>query len=176
MKKHSLLLALALLFGAKAFAQEWEWDCPTAHTMIYESAELSDGDIMVMGHRYHDSSCGLLHSPTLWKLDSEGNGLAFSDYHKNGYYGYPPYVLENGSGDVYALMTYSPDHDTCSSNYFKNFKLLIDTDRWTLYYLGNLIFSIHHWQAVLRHIHIKRLHLRRSDHNILNDVVLHLFL
>ena len=137
MKKHSLLLALALLFGTKAFAQEWEWDCPTAHTMIYESAELSDGDIMVMGHRYHDSSCGLLHSPTLWKLDSEGNGLAFSDYHKNGYYGYPPYVLENGSGDVYALMTYSPDHDTCSSNYFKNFEPVTDHCILGLYRLND---------------------------------------
>ena len=135
--RNILLIMLALLFGAKAFSQEWEWVCPTAHTMIYESVELSDGDIMVMGHRYHDSSCGLLHSPTLWKLDSEGNELAFSDYHKDGYYGYPPYVLENGSGDVYALMAYSPDHDTCSPNYFKNFKPVTDHCILGLYRLND---------------------------------------
>ena len=130
MKKLNLLLALALLFGAKAFAQEWEWSYSEEYTSsgYFVSCELSNGKIIAQGGSNERNLYGGVSScnPMLMMLDSNGTELAVSKYHKDGYYAYEPYVLENGSGDVYAMIAYKPDHDTCSLNYFKNFEPVTD--------------------------------------------------
>ena len=132
MKKHYfLLLALAFLFGAKAFAQEWEWNYSQperTYSGFMETHELLDGRIIATGAFHEMNFCGnyVFQHPVLLKLDSDGTELAFSEYYKEGYFGYSPLVLENESGEVFALMAFSPDHDTCSFNYFMNFEPVTD--------------------------------------------------
>ena len=146
MKKHSLLLALALLFGAKAFAQEWEWSYLLPdyirgymYNGFIDAHELSDGRIIAMGHFSDKNLCGnyVSHHPALLLLDSNGTELAFSEYYKDGYHGQDPYVLENESGELYALTTFNPDHDTCSLNYYRNFDTITDHSILGLYKLND---------------------------------------
>ena len=132
MKKHYfLLLALALIFGVKTFAQEWEWNYSQperTYSGFMETRELLDGRIIATGAFHDKNICGnyVFQHPVLLKLDSDGTELAFSEYYKEGYFGYSPLVLENESGEVFALMAFSPDHDTCSFNYFMNFEPVTD--------------------------------------------------
>ena len=126
-----LTIALALLMGAKAFAQEpeWIWSGITTDSEFYEintPYETSDGRILVTGRTGYLDDCFGHYSwykptPTLMSLSSDGQELFQRQYHKDGYFTYVPYVLENGSGEVFLFVTYSPDHDTCSANYFRNF-------------------------------------------------------
>ena len=144
--KTQLLLAFALLFGAKAFAQEWQWDyclpeieVGFMHSSFLEAHELSDGRIVATGRFRDENFCGKhvsTHSALLL-LDSNGNELAFSEYYKDGYRGQTPYVIENESGELYMLTSYSPDHDTCSLNYYRNFDPIPDHSILGLYKLND---------------------------------------
>lgn len=146
MNKHGFLFALALLFGAKAFAQEWEYSYLLPdyirgymYNGFIDAHELSDGRIIAMGHFSDKNLCGnyVSHHPALLLLDSNGTELAFSEYYKDGYHGQDPYVLENESGELYALTTFSPDHDTCSLNYYRNFDTITDHSILGLYKLND---------------------------------------
>jgi hypothetical protein len=143
MKKHYyFLLALTLVFGAKVFGQEWQWNYSQperTYSGFMETHELLDGRIIATGAFHEKNVCEnyVLQHPVLLKLDSDGTELAFSEYYKDGYFGYSPLVLENESGEVFALMAFSPDHDTCSTNYFMNYEPITDHCILGLYKLND---------------------------------------
>ena len=134
MKKHLIfLLALALLFGAKANSQEWEYSIPyqpsdSEMTRQYCAYEMSDGRIIVSASfLYNIGSYSYLHPfypphNALVALSPEGEELAQNNYLKPGYWGssYNPYVFENENGELFMLTTYSPDHNAYF-NYFLNY-------------------------------------------------------
>lgn len=142
MKTTRIYALLALLFfGAKAFGQEWQWNYSQPiynYSGFLEAHELSDGRIIASGAFRDENFCGYNMSPhpVLLMLDSDGTELAFKEYYKDGYFGDGPFVVENESGELYALMTYSPDHDTCSFNHFKNFEPITDHSILGLYKLN----------------------------------------
>ena len=132
MKKHYfLLLVLALIFGAKAFGQEWEYTIPykssdSIMTRQYCAYEMSDGRVIVSANfLYNDHSNHPFYPPhnALVALSPQGEELARKDYFREGYWGssYNPYVFENESGEVFMLTTYAPDHNTAYFNYFLNY-------------------------------------------------------
>ena len=125
------LLALMLFFGAKSFAQEWEYANPyqmTDSVMIrqYCAYEISDGRIIVSASfLYNDGTNKGFYPPhnALIALSPNGDELAQTGYFRPGYWGssYNPYVFENENGEVFALMSYSPDHNQDYFNYFLNY-------------------------------------------------------
>ena len=155
-----LLLAFALFLGAKAFAQEWaytyEYDKTTdsiINSSCKEAYEMSDGRILVSGISLNRNDCGILtgentgYNTSIIALDSNGVLLRCATFHKNGYKGCCPYVFENEQGEAFILHQYNPDHDTCSSNYFKNFDPPIDHSTLALYKLNDdlSIAESHEW-------------------------------
>ncbi len=127
----SILIALALLLGAKAFAQEWEYSIgyhlmDDVMTRQYCTYEMSDGRVVVSAaFLYNDGSTYPFYPPhnALIALSPDGAVLAQADYFKSGYWGssYNPYVFESEDGELYALMSFSPDHDSNYFNYFLNY-------------------------------------------------------
>ncbi len=125
MQKHYLLIiAFALIFGAKATAQEWvnayevlEYDTPR----VKEAKPLQNGNIAVTFHsKSPDSHLGSFH-PGLLLLSANGEELARNDFHKPAFWGYRNQVLQDADGTLYMVAAYSPDHDSTSNNYFMNF-------------------------------------------------------
>ena len=124
-------LAMTLLLGAKAVAQEWEYTIPykssdSTMTRQYCAYEMSDGRVIVSANfLYNDYSNHPFYPPhnALVALSPEGEELARKDYFREGYWGssYNPYVFENESGEVFMLTTYSPDHNSTYFNYFLNY-------------------------------------------------------
>ena len=155
MKKLSLLLfAFALLFGAKAFAQEWEYSY--AHlgsddeTMgLCGAKELSDGRIAVNANFAFKSGAGDFYSyhPAMVLLDADGNRIACNDYFKPGYCSSNvPFVFENEEGELYALFSYSPDHDYTYFNYFKNYDVQPTDAIIGLYKLDNTLSVVESYE------------------------------
>ena len=112
------LLALLMMFGAKASAQEPEWswrtslaEADTAFFRADEPYELSDGTVLLSGRTVYKDDCGLYKyyfpHPALQSLSSEGTELYHRQYAKEGYFGTMPHVLESGSGEVFLFITYS---------------------------------------------------------------------
>ena len=130
--KISIILVLALIFGGKALGQEWEYTVPYQSsdpemTRQYCAYELSDGRIIVSAQLlYNDGTYPYFYPPhnALIALSANGEELAQMDYFREGYWGssYNPYVFENENGEVFALMSYSPDHDAVYFNYFSNYE------------------------------------------------------
>ena len=124
-------LAMTLLLGAKAIAQEWEYTIPyqssdSTMTRQYCAYEMSDGRVIISANfLYNDHSNHPFYPPhnALVALSPEGEELARKDYFREGYWGssYNPYVFENESGDIFMLTTYAPDHNTAYFNYFLNY-------------------------------------------------------
>ena len=136
MKKSSLLLfVFALLFGAKAFGQEWEYsveydlsDVEVARQFC--AYEMPDGRIMVCSDHCYQSGLNIggtneLYPPhsAMIALSSQGDVLAQNIFFKQGYWGasWFPYVFGNEKGEVFMLASYSPDHCYSYFNYFKNY-------------------------------------------------------
>ena len=125
-------IAFAVLFGAKAFGQEWEYSIPyylsaAEMTHQYCAYEMSDGRIIVSAQLlYNDGSYPYFYPPhnALIALSANGEELAQMDYFKPGYWAssYNPYVFEDENGEVFALMSYSPDHDPDYFNFFLNYE------------------------------------------------------
>ena len=148
MRLHLIIIALALTIGAKALGQEpeWEWsssltEADTAFFRADEPYELADGTVLLTGRTVYKDDCGFYKyyfpHPALLSLSAEGIELYHRQYAKEGYFGTMPHVLESGSGEVFLVITYSPDHDTCSSNYFKNFEPVTDHCILGLYKLND---------------------------------------
>ena len=132
--KITIAFALALLFGAKAFGQEWEYFIPyqpsdSEMTRQYCAYEMSDGRIIVSASflfNVGSYAAGYPFYPphnALVALSPEGEELAQNNYFKPGYWGssYNPYVFENESGELFMLTTFSPDHESRYFNYFMNY-------------------------------------------------------
>ena len=132
--KLSVFFALAMLFGAKAFGQEWEYFIPyqpsdSEMTRQYCAYEMSDGRIIVSASFLYNIGSYAADYPfypphnALVALSPKGEELAQNNYLKPGYWGssYNPYVFENESGELFMLTTYSPDHESRYFNYFLNY-------------------------------------------------------
>lgn len=70
-KHYFLLLVLAFLFGAKAFAQEWEWrysQPERTYSGFMETHELLDGRILATGAFHDKNICGnyVFQHPVFW--------------------------------------------------------------------------------------------------------------
>ena len=100
---------------------------------------MSDGKVLVSGITKFKDSCGKFNSfsTSVLAMDSDGTVLHQATFHRKGYNGCDPYILENDFGETFILHQYNPDHDTCSSNYFKNFDPPIDHSTLALYKLND---------------------------------------
>lgn len=156
MNKLLLLFSFFLFFGANAIAQEWEYiyeyDKSTDTIILNtceEAYEMSDGRVLVSGLVKFKDDCGRFNSlnASLVALDADGTLQHQAFYHRKGYKGCSPYVFENGRGETFILHQFNPEHDTCSSNYFKNFDPPIDHSTLALYKLNDdlSIDERHEW-------------------------------
>jgi hypothetical protein len=143
-KHHLLLLVLALLFGAKAFGQEWEQSYPINYSenemfSVQDVFETSANDIIVSSSHFFRSGAGDFYSPhpALRKLSSDGIEQAQNVFYKPAFYGRIPYLLENETGELFAMIAYTPDHDSTYFNYFKKYDNPPDYAVLGLYKLGN---------------------------------------
>ena len=126
--KFTAVIAFAVLLVGKAFGQEWEYsiaytDNDTSCLNQYDAVELSNGNIAVGSALFFKSGAGDFYSaqPAVALLSSNGEELARKDYFKPGYCttSTTPFLFEN-QGNLFALMTYSPDHDSTYFNHFMN--------------------------------------------------------
>ena len=97
------LLALLMVFGSEAFAQEWEWNYSTperTYSGFVEAHELMDGRIIATGAFRDENFCGTRVSPhpVLLALDADGTELAFVHYYKDGYFAYSRMCLKMSQG------------------------------------------------------------------------------
>ena len=123
------VLALVLFFGANVFAQEWEYtiaytDSDTSCFNQYDAIEMTNGNIAVGSALFFKSGAGDFYSaqPAVVLLSSDGEELARKDFFKPGYCttSTTPFLFEN-QGELFALMTYNPDHDSTYFNHFMNY-------------------------------------------------------
>ena len=128
-KKGVLIVALALIIRANAFSQVWVYSLE--HSMnddecfeLYDAIEMTNGNVALSSIFYYKSGAGDFYSaqPAVTLLSANGQEMARKDYFRPGYCttSYAPYLFEN-NGRLFALMTYSPDHDSTYFNYFKNY-------------------------------------------------------
>ena len=121
---HILIIALALLCGAKASAQEWKYtieNLGNESPNMYEAKPLRNGNIAVTYlTRFPYSTLGSLQ-PGLLLLSSDGVELARNSFAKPAFWGYNPHVLSDEDGTIYMMAVYNPDHDSTCANYFMNF-------------------------------------------------------
>ena len=91
---------------------------------LYDAIEMINGNIALSSIFYYKSGAGDFYSaqPAVTLLSANGQEMARKDYFRPGYCttSYAPYLFEN-NGRLFALMTYSPDHDSTYFNYFKNY-------------------------------------------------------
>lgn len=126
--KQFVLIALALIVGAKVMAQEWMLTSgPSPSDTVFrgyiESYELHDGRIAICGDLYYRSGVGDFYTPHphVVLLSENGTMLAQKEFFRPGYWGSTmPYLLQNEDDELFALMSYSPDHDSTYFNYFLN--------------------------------------------------------
>ena len=162
--KNSIFFALALLFGAKAFAQfddqkkvadlprvPWQWtytyeydkNSDSVVKQYMEAHEFPDGRILVRGISIRRNDCGQVfalrnaYDAHILALDSDGTELCQATYHKDGYTSRNPRILKNQEGEAFLFTAFNPDHDTCSSNYYRNFVPPIDHSILGLYKLND---------------------------------------
>ena len=138
-------LAMTLLVGAKATAQEWEIAHEYAYSdtcifNYYEAKEMTNGNIAVESYMAYKSGVGDFYSlqPAVAVIepDNPHNRLQQS-YFKPGYYtSNIPYVFEKND-TLYLLATYTPDHDFTYFNYFRNYEVQHDYAYFGLYRLDD---------------------------------------
>ena len=111
------------------FSQEWEYllenDSDADECFdFYDAKELSNGNIGIASSFYYRSGYGDFYSahPAVMILSPDGKELARNSFFREGYttMSYAPYLFEN-NGNLYALSTYSPEHDSLSFNHFLNY-------------------------------------------------------
>ena len=136
----ALSIALALLFGAKASAQEWEHSCDfSSDTVFYQYHdvyELNSGSIIVKGvvsPHITSASCWV----DLLLLTPDGNLVAHNELFKPAFWNYNMHFLTNADNELFVLTSYSPDHDYESPNYFMNFDTVPDYAILGLYKLDD---------------------------------------
>ena len=119
-KHHILILALTLLFGAKASAQEWEYSMNMFNDSIYfrDTKELPNGEILLFATSMYPNQT---RYPSLFRFSKSGTFLGRKDYFRHAFWGEVPFCITDDDGTNYLMMAYSPDHDTASFNYFHNY-------------------------------------------------------
>ena len=92
--------------------------------VLYDAKVLSNGNIGVASSLFYRSGYGDFYSahPAVMILSPDGKELARNSFFREGYttMSYTPYLFEN-NGNLYALSTYSPEHDSLSFNHFLNY-------------------------------------------------------
>ena len=129
-----IVIALALLCGAKAWAQEWEFSIEntcndTVHPFndapwLKDPVPLSNGNCAVTYFYYYPGTginydYGSKH-PGILLLSNSGEELTRKNYFKPSFWGYTPILLSDADENLYFLATYNPDHDSTTVNYFMN--------------------------------------------------------
>ena len=119
----------ALFCGASnLFSQVWEYSLTHASEderhYFFDAMEMSDGNIAVASEFYYRSGFGDFYSahPAVTLISPDGIELARNNFFRPGYtsMSYAPYLFEN-DGELFALSTYSPEHDPLSFNHFLNY-------------------------------------------------------
>ena len=86
--------------------------------------KMSNGNIGVASSFYYRSEYGDFYSshPAVALISSDGEEIARNTFFRPGYTSTStaPYIFEK-DGNLFALSTYSPEHDFLSFNYFKNY-------------------------------------------------------
>ena len=86
--------------------------------------KMSNGNIGVASSFYYRSGYGDFYSshPAVALISSDGEEIARNTFFRPGYTSTStaPYIFEK-DGNLFALSTYSPEHDFLSFNYFKNY-------------------------------------------------------
>ena len=130
--KSYLFLTILILLLCRvniAFSQEWEYSLQYTSTdderlYFYDTREMSNGNIGVASSFRYRSGYGDFYSahPAVVLLSSDGVEIARNSFFRQGYtsMSYAPYLFEN-NGYLYALSTYSPEHDFTCPNYFLNY-------------------------------------------------------
>lgn len=126
--KKMILTMMLTLFGVSIMSQEWEFFMDTQidypyHRKFNDAIELQDGSIVVNTPiTLNIPSHASVPHPGLVKISADGTELARNNYFRPAYcsVSYNP-ILENENGELFAMMTYSPDHEKLSENYFMNF-------------------------------------------------------
>jgi len=128
MKKIVLTIMLTLFCGVSMISQEWEFHMDTYidypyHRKFNDAIELQDGSIVVNTPiTLNIPSHASVPHPGLVKISADGTELARTNYFRPAYCSISyNQILENENGELFALMTYSPDHEKLSENYFMNF-------------------------------------------------------
>ena len=122
------LFVFTFLCGINLNSQEWEFQMDTQidypyHRKFNDAIELQDGSIVVNTPiTLNIPSHASVPHPGLVKISADGTELARNNYFRPAYCSISyNQILENENGELFALMTYSPDHERLSDNYFKNF-------------------------------------------------------
>ena len=122
------LFVFTFLCGINLNSQEWEFQMDTQidypyHRKFNDAIELQDGSIVVNTPiTLNIPSHASVPHPGLVKISADGTELARTNYFRPAYCSISyNQILENENGELFALMTYSPDHERLSDNYFKNF-------------------------------------------------------
>ena len=127
--KRVLFFVLALLYVNYVESQEWEYlekysSSDETKFSFWDAVELSDGDICVASQEYlYRSGMGDFYSshPAIMKISADGNYICQNNFFKEGYMTQSaPFIFEDENGRLFALSTYSPDHDFTCVNYFQN--------------------------------------------------------
>ena len=105
----SIVFALALLFGGKAFGQEWEqsyeyYTSENEITHMLDAYETSDGIVVASCCYFFKSGYGDFYSPhpALRKFSFNGEELAYNEFFKPAYRAANPYTFEH-DGQLFAL-------------------------------------------------------------------------
>ena len=122
------LFVFTFLCGINLNSQEWEFHMDTQidypyHRKFNDAIELQDGSIVVNTPiTLNIPSHASVPHPGLVKISADGTELARNNYFRPAYCSISyNQILENENGELFALMTYSPDHEKLSENYFMNF-------------------------------------------------------
>ena len=127
MNKCVLTIMLTLFCGVSMMSQEWEFQMDSYVDYPYrrsftDAIVLQDGNIIINSPYSTETYYWPTPHPGLVKISADGTELARNNFFRPAYCSISyNQILENENGELFALMTYSPDHDRLSDNYFKNF-------------------------------------------------------
>ncbi|MBQ8223299.1 MAG: T9SS type A sorting domain-containing protein [Bacteroidales bacterium] len=123
-----LVVILSIVLVDSMMSQEWEFKTDSGLDHPYyrnftDAIELQDGNIVVNTPlNFNIPGHASVPHPGLMKISTDGTELARNNYFRPSYCSISyNQILENEEGELFALMTYSPDHERSSENYFMNF-------------------------------------------------------
>ena len=122
------LFVFTFLCGINLNSQEWEFFMDSYIESPYtrnftDAIELSDGSIVINSpFKLPIEGHATVPHPGLVKISADGTELVRNNYFRPAYCSISyNQILENEDGELFTLMTYSPDHEKMSDNYFQNF-------------------------------------------------------